>query len=351
MATAELELQLFWDRYRVCHGHNNLFQLSDEGKLSLRRTVPLFLHGDEGRGRKRSAVMILSAHSPIGAGVDSRHKYKKTAPSRRPNQEMNYIGSTYCTRFCLAVLPKTSYGENDSAFHCLLEKLSEDMSLVTSEGLLGPDGRKYWAAPIAMKGDWPFLAKAGQLQRSFHNQPKHGHAKKTKPCPGVCHLCEGGKPSIPFEDLSIFAEWQFHMGVIPPWDSIPNFILNCCRDVSYPETFLAPDPWHTWHLGEGRNFCSNAIALITSTMPQGNIDAKLDALYEQYRQYCRRNQRQTYASKFTMELFNVKGTEYPTGGWTKGNFTTSLMKFVEFYLHRHEKEFEPDSLFVKTVSC
>lgn len=264
---------------------------------------------------------------------------------------MNYIGSTYCTRFCLAVLPKTSYGENDSAFHCLLEKLSEDMSLVTSEGLLGPDGRKYWAAPIAMKGDWPFLAKAGQLQRSFHNQPKHGHAKKTKPCPGVCHLCEGGKPSIPFEDLSIFAEWQFHMGVIPPWDSIPNFILNCCRDVSYPETFLAPNPWHTWHLGEGRNFCSNAIALITSTMPQGNIDAKLDALYEQYRQYCRRNQRQTYASKFTKELFNVKGTEYPTGGWTKGNFTTSLMKFVEFYLHRHEKEFEPDSLFVKTVSC
>jgi hypothetical protein len=264
-------------------------------------------------------------------------------------QQMNYTGATHCTRFLLSVLPKFYYDQTDKAFHSMVDFITRDIGNLTKKGVAGPDGLSYYVAIISIKGDWPFLHKVGGLRRSFYNQPKRSEAKKA--CVGICHWCQAGQPGIPFEDLSPNCEWQFTLGVETPWVEQPIVLKNLCHDRSFPESFLHPDPWHGHHLGEGRNFVCNIMRLLLDITPGRNVDIRLDTLFNEYRSFCQRAHTQCYCTKFTENLFGVKSpNDFPNGSWTKGNFTTSLVKWVASYLQSKRNTFHPGSLLEKAVT-
>ena len=325
-----------------------MFQLARSGHLQLEKTTPLLLHGDEGRGRKKTAVMIMNMQSCLGRGVTTaQRKRRREQELQRPDQEMNYAGHTYTTRFILSCLPKATYSPDSKVFYDMIDAICEDFSLLATDGLLGLDRERRWFAPVACKGDMPFLVKAGRLERSFYNQPKHGEAKKKKVPVGICHLCQAGQDGTPFEDLSLTAEWVYTQGFQCPWRSLPEMIQNCCHNTSAPETFFAYDPWHCWHLGEGRGLACNAVSMMVDMTPGPNLPAKLDALFADYKAYCKLHSLQAFVTRFTKEMFSLGSNDYPAGSWVKGNFTTSILKWIGAYLTSHKNSFQNDSLLAK----
>ena len=323
-----------------------MFALEREKGLVLSRVLPLLLHGDEGRGRKRNAVLCMNAHPILGYGVETRNRKRKLL-HRGKEQQMNYTGNTYASRLLLAMLPKAVYDLHPDSFYRLVEIISKDICSLAEDGLKGPDGLQYWCVSLYTKGDWPYLCKIGRLTRSFRNMPKQASSKKD--CTGICHLCLAGRPRIPFEDYSKNGVWQFSVQEEEPWQLRPE-ILRCPHDESFPETFFAIDPWHSFHLGEGRNLVANAVQLMLDFVDGDSVDQQLNLLYLDYKQYCKRNSNQVYALRFTKELFSLNKNDYPTGSWTKGNLTTSLVKWVAYFFRSKRNTFAEGSLHMKLAA-
>ena len=72
--SAPAQLQLFWDRFRLLRPNHEIFELEKTGQILLERTLPMMLHGDEGRSKKRQGVLCMSCHSVLGRGVKTRKK-------------------------------------------------------------------------------------------------------------------------------------------------------------------------------------------------------------------------------------------------------------------------------------
>lgn len=343
-AHAEDQLRLFWKRWRVCRPNHQVFEGKDDDSLG--RTLPVLLHGDEGRGHKRQGLMCICVASALGKGVETRSK--KDLVERNDSQRMNYVGTTLCTRFLLSVLPKAACENKPSIFQGLVALLVDDLVKLANEGLTSPiTGKKHYVAFLHVKGDWPFLAKIGNLNRSFANAPKRATARK--PCTGVCHYCLAGRPDIPFEDLSERAEWQYTIGVEDPWAWKPP-VFRLHHDNTFSASFLAADPFHTFHLGEGRHLVANCIKLILPEARGTNVDSKLESLFEDYKMFCKKQRLQCYAVRFNASLFNIGGNEFPKGSWTKGNFTTSLVKWLACYLNQRRNSYPAGSAWQLAVS-
>ena len=64
-ATGELQqnCRAFWEWYRLQHTSHAVY--AKHGS-SLQDVLPLYLHGDEGRGKRKTGYMVLSFESPFG---------------------------------------------------------------------------------------------------------------------------------------------------------------------------------------------------------------------------------------------------------------------------------------------
>ena len=139
------QLSLFWDRWKFLRPNHQIFQCRDVA--SLQRTLPLLLHGDEGRGAKRQGLMCLSVAPILGRGVATRSK--KGTPNRSDRQLMNYVGRSFATRFLLGVLPKKAYENNPDVFQTLVSILASDFQKLAKDGVTSPiSGEKYFVGVL-----------------------------------------------------------------------------------------------------------------------------------------------------------------------------------------------------------
>ena len=90
--------------------------------------------------------------------------------------------------------------------------------------------------------------------------------------------------------------------------------------------------------------------LLLGITPGRNVGVRLDLLFFEYKSFCSKSKCQCYASKFSLNLFGISANDYPHGGWTKGNFTTSLVKWLATYLYENRNNFERGSLLEKSVA-
>ena len=97
----------FWGRYEQINPGHEIFQRSGH---DLSRTCAVMLHGDEGRSRRKSPVMVVSTHSVLGFGLSTSKRKQKT---KYLAQKLNYEQPTWTTRFLLSVLPKQYYNEEN----------------------------------------------------------------------------------------------------------------------------------------------------------------------------------------------------------------------------------------------
>ena len=111
MAGVEDRLLTFWHRYSMefpCHG---IYRAADRGEVSLAtRTLPIYVHGDEGRGLKKTGNMILSFQGAIGQGsAPSNEMLAAHGVSPEGRMGLNLPGPSFNTRFLFASMQKKFY--------------------------------------------------------------------------------------------------------------------------------------------------------------------------------------------------------------------------------------------------
>ena len=339
-------LSRFWALYKQWRPRHQIWKLVESRGIDLSRTVPLILHADEGRGFKRSAFMIAAYHSYIGRGTQLANS--KRAHRSYTQMRLNYCGNSWSHRYVTACLPKMC--KDEEAFKSIFAWIADDALDVIHNGVVGSDGTKYWAAVLQCAGDWQFIVKAGNLERSFSRVEKRPRAAGASPA-GICHICKAGQAAYPFEDFSTRADWvatQFLQGDYP-FTSWPS-LLRLPHEEDKPARFFQFDLWHSYHLGLGKTFLGSLLALLSDRQPGGSIDVRFQRLTNLYLQWAEEHRMTPYITSLTKEAIQWPDRKsYPQGNWSKGHVTTTMLKFAVWYLESHDIANEP--LLVKSLEA
>ena len=340
---SETILEAFWGNFRKQSPSHQVHHLSDSGQINLRRTIPIVIHGDEGRGRKHSPFLVISFHSLLGRGLKPAEKLKSQRPRvPRPYVQMrtNYVGHSYTTRYMLCGIRKQEYtGENENVFKSLMRFCAEEVNNMITTGVTDSQGRRYWFCMLHLTGDWPWLHKSGSLARSFHNCPKN--TRQTVAW-GLCHQCRAGQDGVPFEQLHtkrprwLLTEYQQEPS---DEDSPFRIVPHIPGQFGALWTF---DWFHSWHLGLAKYFIGSALALISMQEEASNIEARFASVSTRYRLWCQENRRRAHVLKLTKEKINWQKTAFfPCGSWHKGELSSVLMHFLEADLKGKDLSSEP----------
>ena len=349
----EAILEKFWRHFRAQEPQHEIFREADAGRLRLSHTYPMLLHGDEGRGRKRNAFLVLNFHSVMGMGLRLGRKktsLKKNAKRRAfgtwLRMRPNYAGSTLCSRFLFAALPKALYtNKNEHVWNALMEAAAEEAKFMFGVGVedtMHGRGRINMCI-IRICGDWPWLVDSGELRRSFRNVQKH-KTRKTLPV-GICHQCMAGQVGYDFEEINTvqprWLETMFSQSL--SWEGAePAALAQIPHSLGQTAALWTYDIFHTVHLGVGRSFLASFLVLLAELQPESNIDDRFVSLTDDYTSWCKRASRRAHLQKITKELVGYPTTRtYPNGTWHKGDLTTVLMAYVQHRFGRDGASWSP----------
>lgn len=207
-------LSSFWKEFAELHPNHEVFAHASMQTLILKRAVPLVVHGDEGRGRRRAAHFVLSFHSLLGKGIAKHGAIRKR---KRTRLECNFDGHSFTNRFVITTLRKRDYTrEHSDKWQLLMETLAEESQFMWQAGIVSPYGGRYWGVVLNVIGDWPFLHKSAGFSRSFNSIQKRVTIRN--PPAGICHLCRAGQADCHFEQLATRRpEWMHTLYVEDPF--------------------------------------------------------------------------------------------------------------------------------------
>ena len=311
----------FWKKYEQLHP---TFSLFEDPSFDPATTIGMYLHGDEGRTLKKSALMVTSLQSILGWGFD---KKRLKRPRHERSLQINFAGHTYTTRFVVSVMPKSFYASDPEVFHDMMEELSKELSDILKTGILDrATGITYRVCLLGVKGDMPYLQKCGRLKRSWNTTVKRGAARKAPP--GVCHLCLAGTNNYPCEDTSHDPAWRDTIAVRDPFDQLPAPLKFLPYDRNDRGSYFKPDLWHCIHLGVGKSYVASTLQLALLVVPANNNDERFAWLSEHYTAWCRSERTSCHVSKISAYLVSYNDATGATGNWSKGALTRNLMKWL-----------------------
>lgn len=243
------ELTIFWERYQRLFPQHPVFR---DGKC-LRTSLPILIHADEGRCVKKEQILVINWQSMLGRGTRLSHEHLL-----EPQQGLNYMGKTYSTRFLVATMCSLHYRKKQKHGHRLtklLDAMTDDFIHLYEEGItVSIDGTAttLYLVPLAFKGDWPMLAKFGNLTQHF--------GKKGRPtaASAICHLCKAGSEGVPYEEYEINSTWYDSYLKERPWSRPPPF--SRLPLLPEQELFFQFDIFHVMHKGIVAEFVGSAIA-------------------------------------------------------------------------------------------
>lgn len=338
----------FWARFRKVRPKHEVFQFP--GK-DLSRCCAFLLHGDEGRSVRKSAILVLAAHSILGYGIRT-----SSSACEKDLHRLNYKRNTWVTRYLLGVLPKGNYSnltgeESDmevgeaNVYEALLNVIAQDLRELFETGVVSPlDGHRYFLCIVNVMGDWPFIQESGNLYRSFFNAAKHANCVSTPK--GICHRCLADRPGVPWEDFeSDEPAWVATQNTELPFTRRP-VLLQVPHVPEDPAELFAWDLFHTWHIGAGKSFLGTAIVLLAmSSAFCGSIPDRLEEVSERFQSWCSQNRFKPHLRKLSKENLNwMTTTTYPNGAWSKGHATRALNKWFTSECRAHPAVVAEDNL-------
>ena len=255
MGHSSSAFEAFWDRFKLLQPEHPVFanHASCTGSC-----VPICLHFDEGTTLKKKSIMVVSVQPLLGKGTRKR-KSSDAEPG------CNMLGDSLLTRLLYSVMLGRVYNSRKAKgkpLSLLVKNLSLELRDAFFNGVelaVGDDVRKYFLVPIAVKGDWPALAKVGQLTRHF------GRQAQQKPGHGICHLCLADKDGYKdWHNLSYDRMLQMRVDAPMPWHQEPDLLSAVPIQESHKPNFFRIDLFHTLHKGLFADLCANAIAFWTS---------------------------------------------------------------------------------------
>lgn len=362
VVTGQSHLETFWGAYQKVHGSHTLFHQHVDGRC-WSNTLALALHGDEGRGLKKSNTTIITMETVLGVNTWENMCRKRTAfecnechldgsiakrfrvqsgclkgqsgASLCQFQSTNLKQHSFLTKFVLAALPN-----KDSA---LLDKLSiaivRDMKSLFEEGLTVTSANnqveRWFAACTGMKGDLKWYQKVAGLTRSFASQIAVNKA--------MCHECLGGSKEYPFEDYAEYPSWgptrymERPFTVLPTWCHIP-FEATLGNGEPPHERFFRRDIFHNTKMGIFRDFIASSLLVLCklkyfNERGGGNDrDTLLARAHDHFRYFCKTTGRSPALRSFSSSFFNAP--TWNTYPWIncKGSDTAILVAWLHVLL-------------------
>ena len=351
-------LQEFWCRFEKLHPAHDIFNLSREGRVDLRKTIPVYCHVDDGRTYKSKGLFVLSVHGALGRGTAAykrRMGVRKTAIKQNP-MGMNYIGNTWGTQFFFCSLLRSVMAEDEAVLDKVLSVFAKDMEELAISGVQNTRGNdRLWVQLLAVKGDLPALSKVGNFERHYLRAPKRATSKT--PCIGICWLCKAGQEvpdAIPYEDYRETSSWRTTFLSDTPWLNRPAILGSIPVDKTSEPFFFRTDLWHNWHNGLAKYFIANAIHMWIVTpglIPAGTIELKFQFLTQDYLNYCSAAGITPYLKEINRDTISFESAQsQPHGSWNKAVVSTHLMLYLQdFCLRFVDGKFDEDYL-LRTVA-
>ena len=342
-------LKSFWDAYKQTHGTHEVF---GEHASCTSRVIPLCLHGDEGRGLKKTNTCIMMLESIFGLstvenimssthfnscrccsqrGLDHQEPCKTEAQQKdtippTAFQEINLQHHPFLTKFLLFALPHIVFKQTD-VLDLLIRRISSELRQLFFEGVYAR-GTYWFGAIVGLKGDLAWFAKIGKLTRCYKHLAYDAAS---------CHECGAGTLEKPFEDVGRQASWHTSLYETRPWSSEdPPLFDRIPFDKTTPERILRRDYFHCSKIGTFRDFVGSSLLLIIrlgffyQANEPNNRKVLLQRAFGHFRLYCFTVGKHPALHSFTQDNFNCATAK--TFPWckTKGSDTMLLMEWLQY---------------------
>ena len=222
--------------------------------VQLQWSIPIFAFGDEGQALRKTNAMVLGWEPVLGKGTQLNAD-DGAYGGARPQQLLNFVGSTWRTRVLFSCMHSKRYRKNAAPLHAIVEALAADLDRLQREGLQLQVGQKFVTARLVclgFKGDLPALRKVGRLTR-HHLREKQPHGV------GLCHLCMANTVLCPEWHTW---KWIDTLCVYEPPYAVgeESALTRHITDDLDKGRYWIPDPFHTFHKGVHAELAGSAIA-------------------------------------------------------------------------------------------
>ena len=346
----------FWTFFQRTHAEHEVFRTGKD----LSSTIPILIHGDEGRSIKKTAYLVLSFESPIGcqdrrlkpcqcvaelAKLPGVPEYGEASPLpdgvEGPSNEMftNYTGHSYLTRHLLFGLGGWIFKKNPHVVQTLLGVMADNLQKLFHQGL-EIDGKRYFVAVAGIKGDMDFHRKYFFLDRSYTHVGSRSLGF-------ICHCCmasSGDMSQHRFEDFAETPSWLQTMHRSRPWppDQVPQ-LTRIPMDTAAPERALLHDPFHIVKLGLARDLIGSCVVVLCRKgffdYPEcsKNFPDRLARAHSSFVLFCLASKEHPTLRGFTKTFFNM--TSFMSSPWTnsKGSDSMILLRYLSWFLRLQMK--------------
>ena len=350
--------EAFWMAYRPSHATHVAFR---EHGHDLKRVVPLYIHGDEGRSIKKTSYLVLSLQSAIGGTArDTKPCTCADALRARPDlptfgtadvtlppearklvQHMytNYKGHSFLSRFLPFGVGGWIYKKNTHVLYKLFEELVQAFEDLFTTGILLKSGERFYGAIVGCKGDMDFFAKYFDLQRSYSKVIARNLGF-------ICHEClatAGAQSQHGFEDFGEEPAWAQTQFTARPW-STNRLLANLPCDAATPERMLKSDPFHVVKLGLARDLIGGMVVVLARKgfWDHDGCSREFKLRWERAHSYfvmfCQVSRLRPGVRAFTKEYFHVKNFLSAPWSNSEGSDSMILLKFMAWFLRLNLKE-------------
>ena len=174
-----------------------------------------------------------------------------------------------------------------------------------------------------------------------------------------------------------------------PWVEEAAFTRLLLHDVNFKSSFHKTDIWHNLQLGRGKAFCSSALVTMLPLFEGNNVEDKFRAITDAYKSFCKDpwphfHQQPNlykfipygytgpdsldcvpcyplqakemkvcpYLQKISKDTLGYKSSkDPPEAHWSRGEVTTTLLRFIETVLERKQALNRGKEVFELIVPC
>lgn len=328
--------EAFWGAYKQFHGSHKVFETHGD---NLSHVIPLALHGDEGKGKRRSSTVIASLEAVVG--IKGR---EDTCQSCQPSYldlsvwgdceigdhatakalKTNMKSHSYLQHWPLFMVPGTLNKEFKPLTLKMLELISDDLKELFTTGV-EVQNQRWFVGIVGAKGDLRWHSKQARLTRGYEN-------KSTVRDLECCHCCMAGRAGLPAEDIATESPcWLRTMWRQRPWHpQNPPALFSIPYDSSKPEMMYKHDVFHTLRLGLHRDFVGSVVFLFMrwGLFGGGRIEDKLECAHSHFKLWQIAEKKSASLRSFSKALFKYTSTKsFP---WLngKGSDVTLCLKWL-----------------------
>ena len=352
----EAVLSDFCEHFERLHPTHPVVLELQTGAVHPGALVPLLIHGDGGRHYRKSEILVVQWQSMIGRGT---RESAQGSNKRRLNQdgddvyaaECNMLGHSFSTRFLIGSMIKKYYKESPATLLKFMGQVSTFCGELYTKGVMHR-GVTLKFIVLGCKGDLPYLSKIASMERNFLHTRKKKTKNKPKDLPGICWLCAAGRNDangeVPYEDFSTEAMWMASQGVHneKPWLETPTILQSILHDPLQQPSFFTLDIFHILNAGIYKDFVASSLVLILPQLGETSAEKNMDAMNRVLAEFLKQQHVLLHCRFLSLKLIGADSLQkYPVGGWTKGQDSVILMKFIPYLMETIASEVIQDKPF------